>query len=76
MKSFIERWSSNRPAAIKHYLELVHGFNRQGQKKSEFLIETSLQNRNKDFKIRVTRSFNKIADKILDTAALMGQHFC
>ena len=30
MKNFSERWSCNRPGAIKQYLNLIHSFNRQG----------------------------------------------
>ena len=37
MKNFSERWSCNRPAAIKQYLDLIHSFNRQGQKKELFM---------------------------------------
>ena len=37
MKYFSERWSCDRPAAIKQYLDLIHSLNRQGQKKKLFM---------------------------------------
>ena len=70
MKNFSERWSCNRPATIKLYLDLIHSFNRQGHKQKniyESQSKTNLLNRNKHYKIRVTISFKKIADKKFST---------
>ena len=79
MKNFSERPSCNRPGAIKQYLNLIHIFNRQGQKKRiiyESQLKTNLLKRNKPCKILVSMSLKKIADRILDTDALMCPHFC
>ena len=78
MKDFSECWSFNRLVEIKQYLDLIHSFNRHGQKKRiiyESQSKTNLLNRNKHCKIQVTMSLKKVADKILDTAALMYPHF-
>ena len=36
-KNSSECWSCNRPAAISQYLDLIHSFNHQGQKKPNYL---------------------------------------
>ena len=78
MKNFSECWSCNRPAAIKQYLDLIHSFNGQGQKKKLYMNPNRklTETETNTSKIRVTMLLKKIVDKILDTAALMCPYFC